>query len=484
MNNKHVFGYYFTAGVIKTKDVKKDKSKTKLNDERKAPTKRPNIQHLRDVSSSNFTDDLSSQTSIAKSKGTRDCNTNRYTLIKYPDLSDSESEISFGSITEGSVYNPSDVGSTSDEFDHNLDKHENFGGHNEDMPLKKRKMFHRCKSSILDPLKRSCQLIPLLKNGHSTTKGKKRIVTSNTCAFDSYFHYLATAYVDFPLLKEKIEFAADSDPLCQLIIALFEAKPNVLYNQRNEVLGTYFNGEPVNPKLLRIDCETTPHVIFQKMCEENDFLNSYETIYNCKNCDLLVMKIFSRYVTINSINFDIKNVQEHIIQPKISTKLIPCCDECSEIAFGEIRTGEFIVIEADYIPSNQRSLSKYSTASIEEISQEVRFHNIKFALCGVIMFRKLGEQGHFYLCVKRPNNEWQMYDDIAAKAQVIRSDGLKTQNEVAVLIYKRHSQEQTQLDRCDEALCGEKFTPEKPEKDGKILIKENFEIYKVVYEIT
>lgn len=394
---------------------------------------------------SNDNENCSATDQIATSKGKRNCAISP----TYEYLNESETEEieeDYGDITDSSLYEPDTnepESSSDDEFDFKLNKHENFGGFNEDIPKEPRKL-KRCQTSVLNPIKMNCQLLPLVKNGHistmttfTSTKTKKKIVTVNTCAFDAYFQFFACCYVDLPTFQREVTFGSIEvgDPLANLISDFFTTKLKDFYNQRNDVLFNYYTPDIVTKKLLHVDCATTPSFVFERMCEENRLLCSYKIEYKCESCDLCAQTQFSNYVIVDTANFDIRNVQRHIKQPTIEKKGIVPCELCENQPVGNIITNDVIIIEAYRLIKDSRK-TEHSSASIVDTSQEIEFQNITFELCGVICYRNVGI-GHFYLYAKRPNSTWQIYDDLAKKPKLAGSNDLRATLEIVVLFYKR-----------------------------------------------
>lgn len=350
------------------------------------------------------------------------------------DLEDpSESELSFGGITEGSWYSPSGSEMSSDEFDEKFNKFENFGGYNEDRPVKK---IHRSKTSILNPQMALSQPIPLLKNGHTSTKSLPKIITSQTCAFDTYFHLFAACYVDIPPFKNLVDESAEdsSDSLSSLIRSLFDAKETETMNKRNALLRKYYDCDPfmkhITTRQVEIKCNSTLHYVFKQMCREQFFLHSLQECSVCTHCQTTYNKILHHYVKLNYHVLDIKSLGKSLKNSFCNS--VGTCDGCSAPLSKEIRLSDIIIIEVD--KPNLKEENPYINARIGEIDTEIELRNSIFSLYAVLCFQLVCDIGHFFTLIKRPNSEWQTYDDLSAK---VKSTSPNQVFNIAALVYKK-----------------------------------------------
>lgn len=345
-----------------------------------------------------------------------------------------EAEISLGdlSLTDDSSISmkksdSSDENQSIDVFDEKFDKYENCDGVNEDGPSKSRKM-HRSQSSILNAEQGVNQCVPCLPNGHISTVGVPNISTRGTCTFDAIFQYYAVCYSDIPSTKQKID-RNDGSNVCELIRLLFTGKEHKILNNRNTLLHKLCieKIETVSKRQFGIDCFSTVNYMFQKM-SQNDNARHTRTCDKCGTEDYTYVP----YVPINSIGFDIKNVQAHIRDLRCQNDVT--CEKCNSPIQTKSEFNKVVLMETDVTDESNESLyTKFPPCLVNEITNSIELLGWKFNLGGIICHRGgHGTGSHFFLYAKRTNGIWEKYDDIFPKHRCV---AMNTPIEVAGLFY-------------------------------------------------
>lgn len=318
-----------------------------------------------------------------------------------------------------------------DEFDSKHNKFENFGGLNEDGPVKPRKL-NRCQTSILNPVQGVNQPIHILKNGHTSTNGRPVVVTVATCAFDAILNFYVVSYADSAPFKELVDDSEDMPTsICQLIKLHYCEKEPKLYNTRNEFLQQYYDEEHFVKKIsqlqIEINCQSTLDYTFTKMCQNDEFLHSVKQIEVCQKCDTTYTVEFTKYIPVNMKGFNITNIQPFIGNlPKRQNR--SKCEYCDIALDTTIQPNTIVLIETDVQMENVTTPSR---ARLNEVSPVISFNNWQFKLRGVIGLRK-SHTTHFFLFMKRKNGNWEKFDDLCPNDRSIPKEAV----DISALFYQ------------------------------------------------
>lgn len=311
-----------------------------------------------------------------------------------------------------------------DSFDEKLNKVESWGGYNED-GVKKNKKLHRSKTTILEPIRRPNQKVPLLKNGHVSTSGKPRLSTVNTCLFDAIYSVNAVSYADYPSIEHEINEYAKPGTFEELIRLLFAAKENVILNKRNILLEHFYADDSafarnITKDLIEIDCECAFDYLHRKIFDASQSLYSLRELNVCFPCNNKQNERFLRFMPLAGSSLDLKNLQQSI-QPLRATRQ-KC--KCGEPLSKQRKANNVITFDADGgIPDVNRihdvMHTKLPYCSIDELTQTVNVDGKEYHLYAVICYTYSPK--HFYAKVKRPNGNWELYDDLARSVKQVKT---------------------------------------------------------------
>lgn len=312
----------------------------------------------------------------------------------------------------------------SDSLDEKLNKYENFRGLADEI-TKPGKRIKRCASSILNPVKNCKANIPILSNGYTNPTGNPKVVTENTCAFDSVFQVFAASYIDVHHFDNIIKDNAPTHLLCDMICTLFDnnSKQNSVYIKRNKLLLEYFTGKPflekITKNLISINCHCTFDYIFQKICKANPFLNSVKQIKQCVECDEIIEEKHLPYVPIKTNREDFKIADLQSMIPCMMLKSKQRCDKCSKLFSIYRELNSVIVIDIDNPVISSEMLEKnhkndylpIKKVQISDIPGSISCRSNNYRIFGIIERRAIAD-GHYVAYIKR-EDEWNIYDDIS-----------------------------------------------------------------------
>lgn len=304
---------------------------------------------------------------------------------------------------------------------------ETFGGYNEDGP-KKDKKLHRSRRTILDPIRCQNQTVPLIKNGHTSTIGIPRIASQYTCGFDSILFIYAVAYADYPSIENDINQSSKSGTFEELIKLLFVEKENIILNKRNVLLERLYNDTDANfvkkitDRLIQINCECAFDFLNRKLNEISEMVYSVCEKKNCESCKSIQSQRFLRFIPIIPELFDIHNIQSSI---QILTTTIEECSQCNTALKKERTLNKIIVVDIDNPVPDVIQLREHMHVplplfSIDEVTQKISVDGEDFHLHAVLCHSE--KVSHFYAKVKRPNGNWELYDDLLQSAKIVKTN--------------------------------------------------------------
>lgn len=269
-----------------------------------------------------------------------------------------------------------------------------------------------------------------MENGYSSKYKNHKIITSNTCLFDSIVSFFAVCNIDLPQFSEYIKFAGDQ--FSGFIRLLFDAKNEKnIYITRNYLLNEYYKNSEnrqINEKIINIDCYTGFDYLFEKICQGNDIFNSINEIKYCLNCKEIKEKNYKRYVPLDlSSKIGSTKIEylERYFQPaKHDSK--HNCDKCNQRIITVNKPGKSIMIEANLIAmqrtETQSNFIPATAIAINSIPNQIEYDAKSFKIKCIIERTGQNEKdGHFIAYVKRHDDTWQIYDDMQQRVKTIKS---------------------------------------------------------------
>ncbi|KAL1447913.1 hypothetical protein WDU94_003652 [Cyamophila willieti] len=270
--------------------------------------------------------------------------------------------------------------------DNELDYVENWMGVNtvNEGPLRKRP-----RSSYLEPNSELEYLdlshclrtksIGLIKNGNSFLLkpiqiNQKSIVLKNTCGFDSVLQIFCTAACDSEAYNNYSNSRKSQDQFYELVIDMISKGVTAnTYKKRAELLDKLFDVTQIFNNLFIINTVTTMDQLVNKLFKNHDNPPKFE--------------LYTEEVTVEAIY------------------------KCLETTDDKINQRKHLIIET------------YATAmnKLSEIPKSLKIDNQVFSLRGVVAFQGAYSTavGHFVGYALRPNNQFEVYDDLNNKAMSI-----------------------------------------------------------------
>lgn len=292
---------------------------------------------------------------------------------------------------------------------------ENWRNKNAEPRSKTRK--RRSKYSILTPLTESFKAIIHLQNTY-IQRGKPRIRTSLTCAFDSLFQAMVAFYTDDVTVRELMNNCKPTCKLSNLIKLVFDKRNpadhdlNHIYVARNKIIiEDLFNNRVQVYKngLLSVDCNCNINYIIGKLFCEN--LNSFRKLKKCNICHRTHSseRIF---VDFDIDKFALCDMSElnNLLFESLNRDHRQC--NCGgKMAFENIVFNTIITVDLE-LRNNLKS------CSIMKLPQDLKLFDNSFKLVGVIEFigdpKNITSIGHYVCHARRKNLAWERYDNLVA----------------------------------------------------------------------
>lgn len=142
----------------------------------------------------------------------------------------------------------------------------------------------------------------------------------------------------------------------------------------------------------------------------------------CESCDESQDPRFLRFVPMEENQIDLKNLQSSL-RPIKSTHQKCKCGSTLE----RRRTANYIIVfDIDNpVPDVNRATNQdhigLPSHSINELTQKINLDGKDFHLFAVLCYAVARK--HFYSKIKRPNGNWELYDDLKRSATKINTNG-------------------------------------------------------------
>lgn len=182
---------------------------------------------------------------------------------------------------------------------------------------------------------------------------------------------------------------------------------NKLYNNRNDLLKNIFDSTTYNNGLVTRNCAANVTYIIDKIVS-NTFFSCTENL-KCIQCGY-VKEHKMTYVNIN-VNTEIKDIPHNIslIPHNINTdrKCYICNDTYLEKT---IHFNELLFIDT------QKTTNDDPTTKIDDIANIIKVGQQDYCLKSAIQYIPGSNQdniGHYICHVKRPNSQWEEYNDFS-----------------------------------------------------------------------
>lgn len=264
--------------------------------------------------------------------------------------------------------------------------------------------------------------IPIMKNGSccdSFKDGKKRVLVTNTCAFDSILLLVMQALNLFPSFKELIEESENEMGKLALTMISDGKMMAKHYKTRFELLKSlwiYHDQLQKNRFLTSLKCEVNAAHLSEFLF--GDISSSYTMINECQNCNHKTTKQ-NIHVPIDLqvlLSKQINRVQAAIDEIRISS-VQAICSKCKKAATIRREYGPFLLIDTSAVTSSD-IFNNRKPFPLETLDTKLKFEKDTYNLVGAIHFiefdKKLskgGMDGH-YLAYFYNGNHWYKFDDL------------------------------------------------------------------------
>lgn len=273
------------------------------------------------------------------------------------------------------------------------------GWHADDKKAKIRKPAKRTKHSILNVECGGCVAIPILPNGGTSSKSKSRpkIISTQTCAFDSIYEFMIGAYMDSQAIAQKID-GGHSLYAQFLKLSVFDrAKERNIMRARNELLLKY---HPENVTEIEgckhVDCKSHLTEVYRKIQADCSSMTSVTENRVCLSCDETDTKDLP-FIPFNLSKFEVQNIMSSLSLYYDDTET---CGGCGH------------KLQLTRSPKDILAFETFGLASsikLGDIMKNIAVDGQSYIVYAVIEFKKTNE--HF-VCHLFRNNIWHCYDDL------------------------------------------------------------------------
>ncbi|CAG9763440.1 unnamed protein product [Ceutorhynchus assimilis] len=312
-----------------------------------------------------------------------------------------------------------------DIADEEIRAQENWGGLVVPSKRKRRSYLEKNSEWLHIDLQQKVSVVPIgiLRNGNCVKLqpvklAKKKVLLTNTCAFDSLMQILCTSFCD------SNHFAAffQSQQLLELTKQMIKLIGLKAYKLRAEILSMTFPNHNMLPNgMIHISTETTVENLIRKLANSGELYYSYvEKIYcsKCSNIRIISMPIIPLVI---EQNISISEGVESYFWKRFSSSTCSRKD-CGGTTDVSIEKNQ-VYIFVEITRSTTNSLPSIRLLRLSDISKEIWIDDTLLTLGGVIAY--VGPQqpinithiGHFKAYCHRIGEKWELYDSLANNKQ-------------------------------------------------------------------